>query len=149
MSSNEISADEVATKFSADELFALATKKREEESEMQRESIKQKIQELRNQQRDLKVEHRRQLAVIIKEIARLSGKKSDGTRGKSNAPRGKSAEVICSYLKSHGEAKISELQEAMQSAGLVTSNVNQQLAYLKSKGIIEIASRGCYRLTAN
>jgi len=127
---------------SSAELYELAKRREEEERRQQLEANKERLKELRAQRRSMLARHKRELAEIDNEIARLSGKAPK----KSRSPRGSVTETVLELISQAGTITTTEIRKALSEKGLSTDNLPQTLAYLKRQGRITSPSRATYQI---
>ena len=127
---------------SSAELYELAKRREEEERRQQLEANKERLKELRAQRRSMLARHKRELAEIDNEIARLSGKSPK----KSRSPRGSVTETVLELISQAGTITTTEIRKALSEKGLSTDNLPQTLAYLKRQGRITSPSRATYQI---
>ncbi|MEW7978737.1 MAG: hypothetical protein AB2813_02770 [Candidatus Sedimenticola endophacoides] len=125
---------------SADELFALASKRREQEQEQEqaREAVRAEIEALRAQRKALVAEQRKALAAIDAKIRKLGG----ATR--TRAARGGIGDKVLAVIKAAGRITTKELRAELESQGVTTSNLSQTLAYLKRQDLVKSPARSVY-----
>ena len=128
-------------KMSAEELYALAQKKEKEEEAKQKEALKSKIAELREQKKSLMAKHRKELAAIDAEIRALGGR-SGGRKGRQT---GASAAIL-ELLGKKGEMDTKSIRSKLESQGVSVSNLGQTMAYLKRNGKVKSTGRGVYKI---
>jgi hypothetical protein len=126
---------------SAEELYALAQKKEKEEEAKQKEAMKTKIAELREQKKALMAKHRKELAAIDAEIRALGGR-SGGRKGRQS---GASAAIL-ELLGKNGEMDTKSIRSKLESQGVAVSNLGQTMAYLKRNGKVKSTGRGVYKI---
>jgi hypothetical protein len=126
---------------SAEELYALAQKKEKEEEAKQKEAMKTKIAELREQKKALMAKHRKELAAIDTEIRALGGR-SGGRKGRQS---GASAAIL-ELLGKNGEMDTKSIRSKLESQGVAVSNLGQTMAYLKRNGKVKSTGRGVYKI---
>ncbi|MGD9256065.1 MAG: hypothetical protein PVF23_09905 [Chromatiales bacterium] len=126
---------------SAEELYALAQKKEKEEEAKQKEAMKTKIAELREQKKVLMAKHRKELAAIDAEIRALGGR-SGGRKGRQS---GASAAIL-ELLGKNGEMDTKSIRSKLESQGVAVSNLGQTMAYLKRNGKVKSTGRGVYKI---
>jgi len=127
---------------SSAELYKLAKLREEEERKQQEEANKEKIKELRAKRRSLVTKHKRELAAIDAEIARLSGK---APARKKRGEKVSVTEAVMEIITKAGTITTKELKETLAKKGIATSNLPQTLAYLKRQGRISSPARATYR----
>ncbi len=128
---------------SAAELYELARQREEEERRREEEAKKEKIKELRARRRALIAQHKRELAALDNEIARLTGRKpASGRRG----GRSGVTEAVLEIIASAGRITTTELKQALAEKGVTVSNLPQTLAYLKRQGRITSPARATYEI---
>ncbi len=128
---------------SSEELFELAKQKKEEEQRQQEEARKEKLKELRAQRRALLARHRRELAAIDNEIARMQGK---GSVRKGRGGRGSATEAVVEIISKAGRITTTELKKQLSEKGVTVGNLPQTLAYLKRQGRITSPARATYEM---
>lgn len=131
-------------KMSAEELFALAAQRAEEEAQAAREEVKEQITELRNKKKELQKQFKKELAAVDAEIRKLSGRggKGGGRSGRAGAV----TDVIVQLIGDAGQISTKDIKAALEAQGVVAGNLNQTLAYLKRQGRISSPSRSIYQL---
>ena len=125
--------------FSADELYALAEEKKQQEDSLQKEALKEQINQLKAQRRDLVTQQKKELAVIDAEIRRLGGRVRSRSRNGVNV-----AEAVLSIVQAAGEISTKEIKAELDRQGIVASNLSQTLAYLKRQGRVVSPARSQY-----
>jgi hypothetical protein len=128
-------------KMSAEELYALAQKKEKEEEAKQKEALKTKIAELREQKKALMSKHKKELAAIDAEIRALGGR-SGVRKGRQT---GASAAIL-ELLGKNGEMDTKSIRSKLESQGVAISNLGQTMAYLKRNGKVKSTGRGVYKM---
>jgi hypothetical protein len=129
---------------SAQELFALARAKEQEEWEAGRRARTAQIEALRTDRRKLMSKHRKELAAIDAEIQTLGGRVAGKPRGKRSD--GLSAKVLA-ILEASGETSTKKIRAELQAQGVSDANLNQTLAYLKRTGRVSAPRRAVYRIS--
>lgn len=129
------------SELSADELYALAEKKQQEEAEAEREAMRSKIEALRNKRRELVAKQRKQLAAIDAEIRKLGGRTKAKGRGKGSV-----SNQVIAIVEAAGEISTKEIKEKLEAKGVTAGNLSQTLAYLKRTGRLASPSRSMYTL---
>jgi hypothetical protein len=130
------------TQMSSDELFELAKARQAEEAELQRESERQKLEELREERRTIVARHRKELSAIDSKIRKLRGKGSSG-RGRSGV---NISNAVLEILANKNELNTKEIQAELAAAGIVANNLSQTLAYLKRQNKITSPARSVYAI---
>ncbi|MCG5500106.1 hypothetical protein [Ectothiorhodospira lacustris] len=130
---------------SAQELYALAKKREEQEVAAKEEAVREQRQALREQRRELVRRHRKELAALDREIGKLGGKVSK-TRASRGGDDAGPSQVICEIVASEPEMSIGEIRERAAAAGLNVKNISQTLGYLKKQGRLDSPRRGVYRV---
>ncbi len=125
---------------SAEELYELAKAKEQEEFERERETIKQQIQELRGQRRELLARHKREVAALDKQIRELGGRTGGNGRGR----RGNVSDRVVEIINRSGEISTRDLQAQLEEEGVMPKNLGQTLAYLKRTGRVTTPRRAVY-----
>ena len=129
------------TNMSAEELYALAAERQQEEEEKQREALKTEIAELRSQRRELVARHKKELARIDSQIKKLGGKS-----GSRKSAHGSITNTILEIISAAGKISTSDLKAELENRGVVAGNLNQTLAYLKRQNRIASPSRAVYKI---
>jgi len=129
------------SELSADELYALAEKKQQEEAEAEREATRSMIEELRNKRRELVAKQRKELAAIDAKIRKLGGR----TKAKSRSKGSVSSEVVA-IIEAAGKISTKDIKAKLEAKGISTGNLSQTLAYLKRTGRLASPSRSMYTL---
>lgn len=129
------------TTMSADELFALAAKRQQEEEERQRDAVKSQIAELRAQRREVLARQKKELAQIDRQIKKLGGKSIATKR-----THGSVTDTVLDIVSSAGKVSTADLKAELEQRGVVAGNLNQTLAYLKRQGRITSPSRAIYKI---
>ncbi len=137
-------------KMSANELYKLAQKREQEELKKLEAEKAAEIDSLRKERKALVADHNKALRAIDKKISALTGKKTKPRKSTaastkaSGHKRGSLTAAIIEILSSQESVTTNELRTQLKSKGLVSKNLNQQLAYLKRQGQVTSPSRGSY-----
>lgn len=124
---------------SAEELFALAQQREEQEAQAERELVKQQVEELKARRKELIAQHRKEVAALDREIKRLGG------RSGSRKPSGVNVtDAVMEIVYDAGEISTKEIKAKLDSKGVPTQNLSQTLAYLKRQGRVHSPSRSVY-----
>lgn len=132
---------------SAEELFALARQREEEEAERKMQEVAAERAELKARRKALVAEHRKELAALDREIQRLGGvtrRRGPRTRRATGGPT--ISDQLCEIVATQPEMTTTEIRVKAEEAGVQTKNLSQTLAYLKRQGRLDTPSRGVYRL---
>lgn len=128
------------TDLSADELYALAQKKEQEEHEQEREAIRAEIETLRTKRRELVAKQRKELASLDAKIRKLGGRTQSGKgRGKNNV-----TDQVLAIVQQAGKISTKEIKSALEAQGTTAKNLSQTLAYLKRTGRVASPERSMY-----
>jgi hypothetical protein len=128
---------------SAEELYALAQEREQEEQEAQQAALREQIEALRAQRRELVARHKKELAAIDSQIRKLGGRtRRAGGRGRAG---GNVTDQILAIL-AKGKATTKEIRDALESQGVTAGNLSQTLAYLKRTGRVTSPARAVYAL---
>lgn len=130
-------------KMSADELYALAQQREQEEQQAQQEAIRQEVEALRAQRREVIAQHKKELAAIDAKIKKLGGRTGGGRR--RGAAGGNVTNAVLEVLAG-GKASTRDIKAALDAKGVAASNLSQTLAYLKRTGRVTSPSRAVYAL---
>jgi hypothetical protein len=127
---------------SAEELYALAQQREQEEQEAQQAALREQIDALRAQRRELVAKHKKELAAIDSKIRKLGGRagRAGGRRRSGNV-----TDQILAIL-GKGKASTQEIRDALESQGITAANLSQTLAYLKRTGRVTSPARAVYAL---
>ncbi|QFY88511.1 hypothetical protein D5125_02890 [Magnetovirga frankeli] len=139
---------------SADELFELAEKRRQEEAEAEREAKREQVQSLKNhlkqmdkdhraRVRALEREHQKARAAVEAELSALTG--STRSRSAKGMRRDGISAVILGILQAQGELSTKAIKAHLDEQGITPKNLAQTLAYLKSRGQIVSLGHATYR----
>jgi len=129
---------------SAAELYELAKRREEEERRQQEEAKKEQLKELRAKRRALVAKHKRELAALDTEIARLMGR--NAPRKKRGGSRGSVTNAVIDIISKAGRITTTELKAALAEKGITVGNLPQTLAYLKRQGRISSPARATYEI---
>jgi hypothetical protein len=127
---------------SAEELYALAREREQQEADEAKEAMRAQLEELRAQRREIVARQRKELAQIDAEIRNLGGR-----TGRTRKRRASGTSVTDQVLKIvSGVEQIStkEIQAELENRGVVVNNLAQTLAYLKRQGKVTSPSRSIY-----
>jgi hypothetical protein len=125
---------------SADELYALAQEREQQEAEAQREAVKQQIDDLKAQRKALIAEHKKELAALDKEIRKLGGR----TRSRRSGGGENVTDVVYGIVQAAGEISTKDIRAQLEAQGVEAANLAQTLAYLKRQGRVTSPSRSVY-----
>ena len=125
---------------SADELYALAQEREQQEAEAQREAVKQQIDDLKAQRKTLIAEHKKELAALDKEIRKLGGR----TRSRRAGAGENVTDVVYGIVQAAGEISTKDIRAQLEAQGVEAANLAQTLAYLKRQGRVTSPSRSVY-----
>lgn len=128
---------------SADELYALAQQREQEEHEEQQAAVREQVEALRNERRELLAKHKKEIAALDAKIRKLGGRtrRAGGRRGAGSNVTAQVLEVLAK-----GKASTKEIKAALEAQGMTVSNLSQTLAYLKRTGRVTSPSRATYAL---
>ena len=127
---------------SSEELYELARQREEQETAEEREAARAKVEELRDQRREMLTRHRKEIAALEAEIRAYGGR--TGGRGKR---RGGAASVTDQVLDIVNQAKkisTKDIKGQLEERGIVANNLAQTLAYLKKQGKVTSPARSIY-----
>lgn len=128
---------------SADELYALALQREQQEAEAEHAAMREQIDALRVERRELISAHKKALAAIDSKIRKLGGRSGRGAARRSNG--GNITAAVLDVLAG-GKASTKDIKAALDSQGVVANNLSQTLAYLKRTGRVTSPSRAVYAL---
>lgn len=126
---------------SAEELYALAQQKEQEEYEQEREALRVQIEALRTERRELVAKQRKELAALDAKIRKLGGRTRSKGRGKGNV-----TDQVLSIVQSAGKISTKDIKAALESQGTTANNLSQTLAYLKRTGRVVSPARSMYTI---
>jgi Skp family chaperone for outer membrane proteins len=124
---------------SSDELYALALARQQEEEDAQRHAIRQEIDDLKQQRRELLAKHRKELTAIDAKIKKLGGKTRSKNRSAINV-----TDAVLAIVQAAGEISTKDIKAELDRQGVVASNLSQTLAYLKRQGRVSSPHRSIY-----
>jgi len=121
----------------AEELYALAQQREQEEAEARRDAMKQQIDALRAKRKTLVAAHRKEISAIDTKILKLAGK----TRRVRSRTNGENlTDIVVDIVHSAGEISTQQIRAELDAQGIEARNLSQTLAYLKRVG--KLASPG-------
>ncbi len=126
---------------SSKKLYEIAKEKEIEEQNEKREKDKSKIKDLRAKKRKLTTKYKRDVASIDKKIDELAGKPVSRSKGKRS---GDYSARLMGLINEAGRITTKELRGQLDKLGVPTDYLNQSLAYLKRKGLVETPERSVY-----
>ena len=124
---------------SAEELFALAQQREEQEAQAEREMVKQQVEQLKARRKELIAQHRKEISALDKEIKRLGGRSATRKVSGVNV-----TDAVMEIVYEAGEITTKEIKAKLDSKGVPTQNLSQTLAYLKRQGRVHSPSRSVY-----
>ena len=127
----------------ADEIFALAEQKQAEERKWIEAENKAKIADLREERKQLLLQHKKEINEVNAEITALGGKVAGATttgQGRTGA-----SAAIMGLLEEVEHMDTKAIKEKLEALGVSIGNLGQSLAYLKGKGRISSVERGVYK----
>jgi hypothetical protein len=125
---------------SAEELYALAQEREQQEAEAQREAVRQQVDELKVQRKALIAEHKKELAALDKEIRKLGGR----TRSRRGVSSMNVTDVVLGIVQAAGEISTKDIRAQLDAQGIEANNLSQTLAYLKRQGRVQSPGRSLY-----
>ncbi|AHE97322.1 hypothetical protein [Thioalkalivibrio paradoxus] len=132
----------------AEELYALAREREQQEAERREASRKKKLEALRKKRKEIVARQRAELAELDREIRDLGGRaqkaRAAGGRRGGTAASGTISQKLCDIVATKPEMMVSEIREQAEAAGIDTKNISQTLAYLKRQGRLDSPRRGVY-----
>jgi hypothetical protein len=133
---------------SAEELYALARAREQEEAARREQEIKGRRDELKARRKETEARHRKELAEIDREIQDLGGsapkKRTTGARRRGAAGTESISQRLCEIVATQSEMTVSEIRDQAEAAGIDTKNISQTLAYLKRQGRLQSPRRSVY-----
>lgn len=124
---------------SSDELYELAARRQQEEEDLKREALKEELEALRNERRELVAAQKKALAAIDAKIRKLGGKSRSRARSSVNV-----TDAVLGIVQAAGEISTRDIKAQLDDQGIVASNLSQTLAYLKRQGRVVSPSRSLY-----
>lgn len=132
----------------AEELYALAREREQEEAERREREVKGKRDELKTQRKEMLARHRKELAEIDRMIEELGGStpkaRASRRRRRGAGAAGTISQQLCEIVATQPEMSVGEIREQAEKAGIDTKNISQTLAYLKRQGRLASPRRGVY-----
>lgn len=147
--------DRKLDELSAEELYALARQRQQEEEQEKIEAFRERRNELKAERREMLLRHRRELAQIDKEIEEMGGgvvrrqRASKGPRTSDGDGSATISQALCDIVAQGGEMDTQTIRVQAETQGVDTRNLSQTLAYLKRQGRLESPRRGVYRPAAD
>ncbi len=142
--------DKPIHEMTSQELFDLAKSRRTEEAQVARRELKDELNSLRQERRDLDKEYRKSVSAIEKQIDAIREKMSPDMPVEKRRSRNNSGNVSRTVLEtlrsSGGQMTTTDLHGVLQQAGLDTSNLSQTLSYLKRQEKVVSPARSVYQL---
>lgn len=132
------------------ELFDLAKSRRSEEAQVARRELRDELNSLRQERRDLEKEYKKTVGAIEKQIDAIREKMSPDMPTEKRRSRNNSGNISHAVLDTlqatGGEMDTATLHTALTQAGFDTSNLSQTLSYLKRQGRVVSPARAVYQL---
>ena len=133
---------------SAEELYALAREREQQEAESRERANKQELDALKTKRKEILARHRKELAEIDRQIRDMGGAvpkaRAGGTRRRAGGGAGTISQKLCDIVATQTEMSVSEIRDQAENAGIDTKNIRQTLAYLKRQGRLASPRRGVY-----
>ena len=129
------------TNLSSEELYALAKEREEQEEAEAREAVKEHIDGLRQQRREMVARHRKELAAVDAEIRSLGGR---APRSRRRAGGPSVTDQVLEIVTSAKKISTKEIKAELDNRGVVANNLAQTLAYLKRQGKVKSPARSIY-----
>jgi len=105
----------------AEELFALARAREQEEAGQREQEAKEKRGELKARRKEMEARHRKELAELDREIQELGGqpakKRAAGTRRRGGSNGGSISQRLCDIVATQSEMTTTEIREHAEAAG--------------------------------
>jgi predicted DCC family thiol-disulfide oxidoreductase YuxK len=136
-------ADNALETMTADELYALAQQREQEEQEQQKAENRRKIDELRARKKELSSQYKKDLAAIETEIEALSGRSRARSRSGVNL-----TDRVYKIVADNKEIATRDIKAELERQGVQATNLSQTLAYLKRQGRVISPSRSIYQLAS-
>lgn len=132
----------------AEELYALAREREQEEAERREKESKKKRDELKAKRKEMVARHRKELAELDRKIMELGGSvpkaRASRSRRRGAGAAGTISQKLCEIVATRPEMNVGEIREQAENAGIDTKNISQTLAYLKRQGRLASPRRGVY-----
>jgi|GEM_PF-689781 hypothetical protein len=133
---------------SAEELYALAREREQQEEERKEQEFKEKRVALKAERKQMLARHRKELAELDRQIRDMGGSvpktRAGGARRRGGSGAGTISQRLCEIVATQPEMTVSEIRAQAESAGIDTKNISQTLAYLKRQGRLASPRRGVY-----
>ncbi len=127
---------------SADELYALAEQRHQQEQDAVKEAQRAQLDAMREKRRALVAKQRKDLAAIDTRIRKLGGKTATTGRRRSGS---NVSEKVLEIIAANPEGISTKgIKEQLGSQGVVANNLSQTLAYLKRQNKVSSPSRSMY-----
>lgn len=133
-------SDKPLDQMSAEELYALAEQRKQEEQEKTREANRKRAEELKTKKKELTNQFKKEIAAIDSEIAKLTGR-TTRTRTRSGINL---TDQVMEIVTKAGEISTRDIKEELDKAGISATNLSQTLAYLKRQGRVSSPQRSVY-----
>jgi hypothetical protein len=130
------------TNLSAEELYALAREREQQEADEAREAVRAQLDELRAKRRETVARHRKELAQIDAEIRNLGGRAGRTRKRRSSGTS--VTEQVMDIVSGVESISTKEIQAELDKRGIVANNLAQTLAYLKRQGRVTSPARSIY-----
>jgi hypothetical protein len=127
---------------SAEELYAMAREREQQEAEEAREAMRAQIEELRVKRREMVARHKKELAQIDAEIRNLGGR--TGRQRKRRSSGTSVTEQVMDIVSGVESISTKEIQAELDQRGIAANNLAQTLAYLKRQGRVTSPARSIY-----
>ncbi len=128
----------------AQELYELAKAKEAEEQERQREAMRVELEKAKAERKALLARHRKEVAAVDARIRELGGRIRGS--GRKSGSRGRISSTVLEILADKKAHTTNDIKAELDKRGVVASNLNQTLAYLKRQGKIKSPKRSTYTL---
>jgi hypothetical protein len=133
------------TDMSSQELYELARQREEQEEAQEKEAMRAKLEELREERRQIQARHRKELAAIEAEIRAHGGRTGTRGGGRRRANGGTSiTDQVLEIVHQSQEISTKEIKAQLEERGVVANNLAQTLAYLKKQGKVASPARSVY-----
>jgi aspartokinase len=142
--------DKLVHEMTSQELFDLAKSRKTEEAQVARRELRDELNSLRQERRDLEKDYKKAVSAIEKQIDAIREKMSPDMPTEKRRSRNNSGNVSRTVLEtlraSGGQMTTTELHAVLNQAGFDTSNLSQTLSYLKRQQKVVSPARSVYQL---
>ena len=128
---------------SSNELFKLASARKQEEQQKKRSVVKIELDALQQERRELIAKQRKALTTLDRKIKKLRNNLSPKVK-KSTGRANNISNTVLSILQKNKKMNTTDIQAALTQEGITANNLSQTLAYLKRQGKVASPKRSIY-----